>query len=306
MNIHLLWLTLFFVACGGTKNANSVYSNLVHTKIDASCFKYASAMDSFDGVLVYHHCAVIACGTLGGGVSLSLIRVNDLDTVRVLDLCNTCGNGRRFKIRDSIRVSPYDRPGSATGNFLPQPLTRDGRLSSLPVDPSNCRFLTFYGELYNLTEAAIIERFKKEETKKLKAFQQPITPRQIKNALKGEWKFIFSTSKTGDTCSAYRRNISIQFTQGNLVWSDNGRMVKGRWKIQDRNLIVIDSKSNVDSSGSIRKTFIQPVPNSSIRIEFIDRHLIFRAKETVETCGDYYFIKRNKKSERQLKRRLDN
>lgn len=302
MRFQPLWLMPLILGCGGVKKGHSDHSNTIRTEIDGSCFKYASETDSFDGELVFHLCANIACGTSGGGVSLSLIRVNTTDTVRVLDLCNECGNGRRFKNGDRIRVFPYPRPGSAAGNFLPH----NGQLSSFPLNPSECRFLTFYGALHNLTEAAIIERFKEKERNKLKPFKQPITSRQLKNALKGEWKFIYSTSKKGDTCSAYRRNISIKFTRGALLWSDNGRMVKGRWKIQDKNLIVTESKSNVDSSGSIRKTFIQPMPNSSISIEFIDRHLIFRAKEIVEICCDYYFIKRNKKSERQLKRRLDN
>jgi hypothetical protein len=302
MRILILSSIVFLVGCHTSRTIQN--QDAVHTDtygIKDSCFNYVEKKDTLGGYLLFHLCGS-PCGTMGGGVSLSLIKINNRDTVRVLDLCNVCGNGRRFKKGDRLSVIPYGK--GDVRDFMPSVLLKNGKKPAFEIDPESCRFETFYGTLINRTEEAITEQVKMEYEAKAKPYEQPATPKQIKAYLQGSWRYEFSIRKNKDTCF-YREDYNIVFTRSRFLWRDGRRLIKGKWKIDGDSILMFQRKSNQDSTGQVHNGFVRTVEDGRINFEVNKNFLILHFKENEYwRCNHYHFRKRDLEAEAELKKRL--
>ena len=145
--LSILTLFLFFItACSSTKksvqNSATENQNLI---IESTCRKnwvYFDLKDTTYGQVLLHAKAMALCGHFAFA-SLTLIKLQNSDTIRVLELCNAT---KDFKLNDTVKVTPQNKP--PFGVTLPLILEQGVNNHVYYIDPKDCNILkTCYGSI---------------------------------------------------------------------------------------------------------------------------------------------------------------
>ena len=118
----------------------------VAESMSSSCFNYLTTKDTIQGTVLLHFCASGLCGRMAFA-SLTILQTNR-DTVRVLEMCNSCSNNKVLVKNDSVTFIPTERPPFSVG--LPMIRLVNGVKEQFDINPEDCSFKTYYGYLIKM------------------------------------------------------------------------------------------------------------------------------------------------------------
>lgn len=127
------------------KSIQSTASENKSPLAENSCVKnwdYFDMKDTTTGLVVFHAKAIALCGHFAFA-SLTLLKLQDGDTIRVLELCNTT---KDFKLNDIAQLIPQNKP--AFGVTLPLISERGVNNKVYQINQQDCSILkTCYGSI---------------------------------------------------------------------------------------------------------------------------------------------------------------